>query len=43
MASKEDIQAGLTELMVEVANAREKLLQGELLVIEAQSTSTKGP
>ncbi len=34
MASKEDIQAGLNELMGEVANAREKLLQGELLMIE---------
>lgn len=34
MSSKEDIQAGLNELMGEVANAREKLLQGELIMIE---------
>jgi hypothetical protein len=34
MASKEDIHAGLSELMVEVKNAREKLLQGELIVID---------
>jgi len=34
MTSKEDIQAGLNELMDEVTNAREKLLKGELIVIE---------
>jgi len=34
MASKEEIQSGLSALKAEVANAREKLLKGELIVIE---------
>jgi len=34
MASKEEIQSGLNALKTEVANAREKLLKGELIVIE---------
>jgi hypothetical protein len=42
MASKEDIQAGLNVLKDEVTNAREKLLKGELIVIEEVNNRIEG-
>lgn len=42
MASKDDIQAGLNTLKDEVANAREKLLKGELIVIEEVNNRIDG-